>query len=150
MAKVAKRQQTKNKPIQDLVKKKDTTPLLKIKKPKKLPAETKQQENEVPPDVQKMMARLDKLDAFVNSLIVAEGTANLTPQVVTEMLLIKARHNAFVHTVDNDPGRTLVWMISSLINGSEYVYQVAKQNAKQVEEPKEEKCTDHQNGETSI
>ena len=147
MEKVGKRQQAKNKPIQDVVKKKDPTPNVKIKKPKNIPSESKQQENEVPPDVQKMMARLDKLDSFINGLIVAEGTANLSPQQITEMLLIKARHNAFVHTIDADPGRCLVWMVSFLINNSEFVYNIAKQNAKQVEEPKEEKCTDHQNGE---
>jgi len=150
MAKVAKRQHPKNSPVKDVVTKKDAKPNLKIKAPKRMPVEKKEQVNEMPPEIQKMMSRLDKLDTFINGLVVAEGTKNLSPQEITEMLLIKARHNAFVHTLDADPGRCLVWMISFLINNSEFVYNIAKQNAKQAEQPEKVECIDHQNGETSI
>lgn len=86
-----------------------------------------------------MSKRLGKIDAFIDNLIKEEGSDNLSPQQVTELLMIKARHNAFVHTADLNCYRVVTWLIEMVMFNADAVFAVTKahlvaQSAPEVDE----------------
>lgn len=86
----------------------------------------KEMKEGVPEAAVKMAARLDKLDAFLDGLIKEEGANILDPQTLTEMLMIKARHNAFVHCADTNPNGVLVWLMNIVLFNSDAVFGATK------------------------
>ena len=42
------------------------------------------------------------------------------------MLMIKARHNAFVYSTDTDPSKILVWLIHVVLFNAEQLFAVTK------------------------
>ena len=94
----------------------------------------------VPESAVKMAARLDKLDAFLDELIKEEGTEVLDPPTLTEMLMIKARHNAFVHCAETNPNAVLVWLMNIVLFNADAVFGATKAHLlAQAEEEKNSK-----------
>lgn len=73
-----------------------------------------------------MARRLEKIDKFVSDLVKEEGADNLSPQQVTEILMIKARHNAFIHCAENDPSKVLLWLIEMVLFNADAIFAVTK------------------------
>lgn len=73
-----------------------------------------------------MAKRLGKIDKFVEQLIKEEGADNLSPQSVTELLMIKARHNSFVHCAETEPASVLIWLIQIVLFNADAIFAVTK------------------------
>lgn len=80
----------------------------------------------IPPEARKLAKRLDKLDAFIAKLVKEEGKENIDAQAITEMLMVKARHNAFVHTDDTNPNAVLLWLINIVLFNADAVFAATK------------------------
>lgn len=87
-----------------------------------------QEVKKIHPEAEAMSRRLGKLDTFINELVKEEGSQNLSAQQVTELLMIKARHNAFIHTNENDPSRILLWLIELVLYNSDAIFAITKQH----------------------
>ncbi len=96
-----------------------------------------------------MAKRLGKIDKFVEQLIKEEGADNLSPQSVTELLMIKARHNAFIHCAETDASRVLIWLIEIVLFNADAIFAVTKAHlvAKDTEENKAKNAEIPQNSE---
>ena len=75
-----------------------------------------------------MARRLNKIDEFVESLkeTEAEDGNEISPKEITEVLMLKARHNAFVHTADADNSRVLLWLIELVLFNADAIFSVTK------------------------
>jgi hypothetical protein len=91
----------------------------------------------VPEAARKMAARLELLDDFIEKLKKSEPT--IDPQDVVEMLMIKARHTAFIHCADADPNRVIVWLIQIVLHNADAVFGVTKAHLVAEEPPKANK-----------
>lgn len=82
------------------------------------------------PEMQKaseiMARRLGKIDKFIDQLVKEEGQENLSPQQVTELLMIKARHHAFIHCAEPSPEKVLVWLIELILFSANAIFSVTK------------------------
>lgn len=73
-----------------------------------------------------MARRLGKLDEFIEKLKMEEGTENLPPHQIVEILVLKARHKAFVHTAETDPSKVLLWLLELVMFNAHAVFAVTK------------------------
>lgn len=73
-----------------------------------------------------MARRLGKVDAFIDKLILEEGSDNLSPESIIQLLISKARHKAFVHTSDTYNSRVLVWLIEMILCEADAVFAITK------------------------
>lgn len=73
-----------------------------------------------------MARRLGKVDAFIDKLILEEGSDNLSPEKIIQLLISKARHKAFVHTSDTYNSRVLVWLIEMILSEADAVFAITK------------------------
>ena len=82
------------------------------------------QSEEMKKNAQIMMNRLNKLDEFCSQMIKEDKT--LTPQALVELLMVKARHRAFVHTEETDPSKVLVWLVELVLYNANAIFAVTK------------------------
>jgi hypothetical protein len=88
--------------------------------------EVSQEKNEdFPKETRDLADRLNKLDDFIAGLI-EESKGTLQPQAIIEMLIIKARHAAFVFSADAGPEPVLGWMTGMLYFNARSVFTFTK------------------------
>lgn len=79
---------------------------------------------ELQKNAQIMADRLNKLDEFCAKMM--KDDKSLTPQAMIELLMVKARHRAFIHTEETDPSKILVWLIELVLFNANSIFAVTK------------------------
>lgn len=82
--------------------------------------------DQIHPEARIMSKRLDKIDNFIKQMIAEEGSDNLSPQEISQLLIIKARHNAFVYSTDTDNAKILLWLIEMVLFNADAIFAVTK------------------------
>lgn len=73
---------------------------------------------------QLMANRLNKIDEFCAQMMKEDPT--LHPSEMIELLMVKARHRAFIHSEETDPSKILVWLIELVLFNANAIFAVTK------------------------
>ena len=84
-------------------------------------------ENSIDPQIQKRVDRLNALDIFILEMLEREK-GSISPEDIVQMLVIKLKHYAFMHSQDNDVSKVLVWLVSMVLYNSEQIFELTKGN----------------------
>lgn len=75
----------------------------------------------------RMLANMNKLDDFLDAMIMDCGPQNISPREITQILLSKARDNTFMHTNCEKVDEPLNFMIDFLKFKSEEIFSMIKE-----------------------